>query len=88
VLKRLFEALSSSEIEALVRAKPTGGYARRIWFLYEWLTRQRLNLANAERGTYVPVIDPERQYAVAGENSTRHRVRNCPWSDYLRQMAA
>ena len=27
-------------------------------------------------GTYVPVVDPEQQYAVKGENSQRHRVRN------------
>ena len=38
VLKRLFRAVGAAAIEALVRAKPTGSYARRIWFLYEWLT--------------------------------------------------
>lgn len=76
VLKRLFEALAPRDIEALVRAKPTGGYARRIWFLYEWLTSRRLDLPNADRGTYVSVIDPEVQWAVEGERSPRHRVRN------------
>jgi hypothetical protein len=34
VLKRLFLAAGADEIAALVRALPTGGYARRIWFLY------------------------------------------------------
>jgi hypothetical protein len=76
VLKRLFEALAPQDIEALVRAKPTGGYARRIWFLYEWLTGRRLDLPNADRGTYVTVIDPEVQWAVDGERSPHHRVRN------------
>lgn len=76
VLKLLFEALAPQDLEALVRAKPTGGYARRIWFLYEWLTGRRLDLPNADRGTYVSVIDPEVQWAVDGEGSPRHRVRN------------
>jgi hypothetical protein len=76
VLKRLFEAIGSRDIEALVRAKPTGSYARRIWFLYEWLTGTSLDLPDADRGTYVPVIDPEQQWAIEGENSSRHRVRN------------
>lgn len=76
VLKRLFGTVDGHEIEALVRAKPTGRYARRIWFLYEWLTGKRLELPTAERGAYVPVVDPDRQWAIDGENSPRHRVRN------------
>jgi hypothetical protein len=76
VLRRLFAATGPAEIEAIVRATPTGSYARRIWFLYEWLTGTRLDLPNAETGNYVPVVDPEQQWAVAGEVSSRHRVRN------------
>ncbi len=76
VLKRLFEAASPGEIEALVRAKPTGSYARRCWFLYEWLIGKRLDLPDADRASYVPAVDPDQQYAIPGENSPRHRVRN------------
>jgi hypothetical protein len=76
VLKRLFAAADPAEIEAIVRAKPTGGYSRRIWFLYEWLLGTRLDLPDAGKGTYEPVVDTERQWAVPGENSPRHRVRN------------
>lgn len=76
VLKRLFLNVAPSEIEALVRAKPTGSYARRIWFLYEWLTGKTLALPAAEKGTYAPVVDPEQQWVVDGENSPRHRIRN------------
>ncbi|MGA3261486.1 MAG: Fic family protein [Bryobacteraceae bacterium] len=76
ILKRLFAAVAPAEIEALVRAKPTGSYARRIWFLYEWLMAKRLDLPDAGKGSYEPVVDPERQWAVPGENSPRHRVRN------------
>src|SRR4051812_7831762 len=76
VLKRLFSALVPADIEALVRAKPTGSYARRIWFLYEWLLSAQLDLPDADRGTYEPVVDSDQQWAAAGENSSRHRVRN------------
>ena len=76
VLNRLFREVAAGAIAALVRAKPTGSYARRIWFLYEWLTGTRLDLPNAAMGTYVPVLDPKQQWAVPGENSSRHRVRN------------
>lgn len=74
--KRLFVATGPGAIEALVRAKPTGAYARRIWFLYEWLTDERLALPDAEAGRYVSVVDPDQQWAVEGRNSSRHRVKN------------
>jgi hypothetical protein len=76
VLKRLFAALAPSDIEKIVRSKPTGSYARRIWFLYEWLLGRRLDLADAEKGNFEPVVDPEQQWSIPGENSSRHRVRN------------
>ena len=41
VLKALFQATGPQPIEAMVKASPTGTYARRIWFLYEWLTGRR-----------------------------------------------
>ena len=76
ILKRLFIVVAAEEIEAIVRAKPTGGYARRVWFLYEWLLNRKLNLSDATRGNYEPAVDPQQQWAVPGENSPRHRVRN------------
>lgn len=76
VLKRLFLAVAPAEIEALVRATPTGTYARRVWFLYEWLTGRMLDLPALDRGTYTSAVDPDVQWAIAGTNSPRHRVRN------------
>jgi Fic family protein len=76
VLKRLFLAIAPADIEALVRSKPTGSYARRIWFLYEWLTGKTLNLPAADTGSYVSAVDPELQWAAEDANSARHRVRN------------
>ena len=76
VLKRLFAAAGPDPIAGLVRARPTGAYARRVWFLHEWLTGTRLDLPDADRGAYAPAVDPDRQYAVAPETSPRHRIRN------------
>jgi hypothetical protein len=75
-LKRLFLEVGSGAIEALVSNKSTGSYARRIWFLYEWLTGTLLELPDAPGGRYVPVVDPDRQWAPDGENAPRYRVRN------------
>ncbi|WP_142846433.1 Fic family protein [Telmatospirillum sp. J64-1] len=76
VLKRLFMATGPAPIEALVRDKPTGSYARRIWFLYEWLTGTALDLPDAQAGRYVPVLDPELQWGSEGVPAPRQRLRN------------
>jgi hypothetical protein len=76
VLKRLFVALEPPAIVTLVRAKPTGSYARRVWFVYEWLTGRTLDLPPVDKGSYVLALDPEQQWGIEGENSPRHRVRN------------
>ncbi len=76
ILKRLFAAIGPRPIEAVVRSKPTGTYARRIWFLYEWLLGERLDLPDAQIGSYAKVVDTEQQWAVEGETSPRHRLRN------------
>ena len=76
VLKSLFAATGPDALADLVRAKPTGAYARRVWFLYEWLTGKRLDLPNADRGAYAPIVDADRQYAISAETSSRHRVKN------------
>ncbi len=76
VLKRLFLATGPAPIEVIVRNKPTGTYARRIWFLYEWLTGELLDLPNAQTGKYVPVLDPDLQWGIEGETVPRYRLRN------------
>jgi hypothetical protein len=76
VLKRLFLAARTDEIKELIRAKPTGLYARRIWFLYEWLLGRKLDLPPADKVSYVDAVDSKLQHAGAGENSPRHCVRN------------
>ena len=44
VLAALFSVVSKEEITDVIHRKPTGGYARRIWFLYEWLTGSELEI--------------------------------------------
>jgi hypothetical protein len=97
VLKALFQTAGPAAFEAIVRATPTGGYARRAWFLYEWLLDARLDLPDADRGAYVLVVDPGLQWAARATTSPRHRVKNnlpgtplfCPmiaWTDALRAL--
>jgi hypothetical protein len=77
VLAALFNVVEAEEVAAFIRQTPTGAYARRLWFLYEWLTGRTLDLADPGKVKAVQVIDPEQQFALeSGELSSRHKVVN------------
>jgi len=76
VLKKLFEAIEKNDIEEIVNDQPTGRNSRRIWFFYEWLLNERLNLEDAQSGNYVEALDPDLQYPGPKQRSQRHRVWN------------
>jgi Fic family protein len=76
VFKKLFEALSKQEVEALVKIEVLGQYSRRIWFLYEWLMEKKLSLLDLDRGNMVPLIDEDIQFAMTGVRSSRHKIIN------------
>lgn len=74
VLVAALKAIGSDEIEAWVRAQPTGAFSRRAWFFYETFTGRTLDLADAKAGNYVGALDPARHVIAARRNSMRHRV--------------
>jgi Fic family protein len=99
VLSALFKVVDAGDVAEVVRNKPTGAFARRIWFLYEWLTEQTLDIDDPGKVRSVPVVEPEQQVTLAsGTPSTRHKVidnlpgtrRFCPmirWTAALRAAA-
>ena len=76
ILSGLFKIIVPHDIEAIVLREPTGRYARRIWFLYEFLAKVRLTLEDATKGNFVDLIDSALQYPGPSRISVRHRVRN------------
>lgn len=75
ILASLFRQLPESEIVEIVGATPTGAFARRLWFLYEWLTGRELDVPDPGKVRAVPVLDPDFQYGLeTALPSPRHKV--------------
>lgn len=74
VLAAVFAAMPADIIVDWVRAEPSGAYARRAWFFYEYLTGTVLDLPDVTAGNYVEALDPARHFTAARRNSPRHRV--------------
>jgi hypothetical protein len=101
LLAAIVRVTAPEDIAAIVRRKSTGVFARRLWYLYEWLTGRKLDVPESEgRLRFAPVLDPTRQMALrTGTPSGRHRVidnlpgtpRFCPlvrWTPALRAASA
>lgn len=99
-LARLFQEIGPADIEAWIRKEPTGQYARKAGFFYEWLTGKRLDVPDVIAGNYVDALDPD-QYLAAPRsvNNQRWRVRDnlpgtrgfCPlvmYTEMVREVSA
>lgn len=77
LLARIFEKVGSKVLVEYIASKPTGKYARRIWFFYEFLTEKQLPIDDLITGNYVDALETNDYYTVkSGERSPRHRVVN------------
>ena len=76
VLNALFEMIEARDIETIIRSEPTGMYSRKLWFLWEWLREEQLDIADAQTGNFVPLVNNKLQYEGESYLSKRHRVRN------------
>ena len=59
ILTAIFAVVSVSEITAYIQSKPTGKYARRVWYLYELVTGKQLPLDDITRGNYVDLLEAD-----------------------------
>ena len=76
-LKVIFDAVAEDELIDYIKSKPTGKYARRIWFFYEFLTGHKLPIEDLSGGNYLEALEPDIYYTLPrGEKSQRHRVIN------------
>ncbi|MDO4231267.1 MAG: Fic family protein [Lautropia sp.] len=64
-LARLFARSGPAFVQQWIMAEPTGQYARRAAFLYEWLTGDMLDVPERLGGNYVDVLDDSRLVAAS-----------------------
>ena len=77
LLAKIFGKVSPEVLTEYITSKPTGKYARRIWFFYEFLTGMQLPIEDLTTSNYVDALKTSEYYTVYnGEKSSRHRIVN------------
>lgn len=75
-LATLFRVAPEDHLLAYIRSRPTGKYARRLWFLYEFLTDRELPLDDLKQGNYVDLLEPDAYYTVSPSRRVRRQRIN------------
>jgi len=73
ILDSLFQKVAEEDVLEYVRSKPTGKYARRLWYLYEFLTGKTLPIDDVKQGNYVDLLDPDEYYTVSPARRIRRQ---------------
>ncbi len=76
ILASLFQEVGEEEILEYVRSKPTGKYARRLWYLYEFLTGKTLPLDDVKQGNYIDLLEPDEYYTITPARQVRRQRIN------------
>lgn len=61
-LSLIFNIADEQEILSYIKKTPTGKYARRIWFLFEFLTQKELLISDITQGNYIQLLEPDKYY--------------------------
>lgn len=75
-LKSVFERIPASEIIAFIQLTPSGKYARKIGFLYEFLTGKTLELPQTITGNYTDLIDEDRYITGSVKKNSKWKIND------------
>ena len=75
-LKAVFEKIQVRDLEDYVASSPTGKYARRIGYLFEFLTQQKLNFSLPASLRYIYLIDEEKYITGKPVKNQRWKVND------------
>ncbi len=74
LLRKILPRINSDDVTTYVRSRPTGRYARIIWWLFETFANIRLDLPDVQTGNYVDLLDPGLYVTGPAKRAKRQRV--------------
>ena len=74
ILSALFQAVDHTELEHFIKETPAGKYARKVWFLYEFLTGKELDLEPCKVTNYIDILESPKYVTAEGIARRRQKV--------------
>lgn len=76
IIKGLFFHLDAKTVAERVKQQPTGIYARKIWYLYEFLMQKKLDIPDSKKLKYINLLDEKQYYTSKGNKSSRQGIND------------
>lgn len=76
IIKACFAKMDPARVVEYIQKQPTGIYARKIWYLYEFLMDSRLDLADSQRLKYADLLDEKIYVTSQAKKSPRHAIND------------
>lgn len=76
IISQCFTHISKDDITHFIKKKPSGRFRRIIWFLFEFITNEILDLADVKQIPYVDLLDPKKYLVGKTLKSKRHAINN------------
>jgi hypothetical protein len=76
VLQAAFAQIAPKDVETWIKEEATGIYARKIWYLYELLTGQTLEVPDVAPTGYVDLLNPKLQLTASRTQIKRQRIND------------
>ncbi|MDR1485399.1 MAG: Fic family protein, partial [Planctomycetaceae bacterium] len=70
ILVAIFRVAPRNELMDYFTSKPDDKSVRRLWFLFEFLTGEKLDIDDLTTGDYIPLLEPDQYYTA--ENLTQN----------------
>ncbi len=82
ILKNVFKRIDPSELVSFIRLTPMGRHHRRLWYLYENLVGEQLDLPDLTRGNYVDLVDSKKFFTAKSIHIKRQRINDNLLGDF------
>ena len=76
VLKAAFAQIEAKDVETWVKGEATGIYTRKIWYLYELLTQQTLEVRDVPPTGYADLLNTKLQLTGSSTHIKRQRIND------------
>ncbi len=76
IYQTIFQKLNAAWFERHIGSEPSGIYARKLWYLYELLTGEKLYLRDVPPTGYVDLLDAKRQFTGQTKKISRQRIND------------
>jgi hypothetical protein len=76
IIHAFFRKIEKKMVVAYIQRQPTGIYSRKIWYLYEFLMKNQLPLADCKRINHVDLVDKKNYFTGTPVKSSRHAIND------------